>query len=676
MSFDTTPGRSRSTQQPVLPPDFIALATTVLGTIMVIATVTVLYFLREVFIPLALAILLSFVLAPAMRLLQRIHIPRGPAAVIVVLLAFGVISVLGTIMVTGVRDLAADLPRYQSVLRDKVQAVKGMTAGSKTLDQASSILQDLSKELQASNPERSKSAPAAPQGEPSIPATPEKPVPVIIRQQESGTLATITSLITPLISPLATMGVIIVFVIFMLVKRQDLRDRTIRLTGTRDLGRTTAAIDDAARRLSKFYVTQVLLNSSFGIAVGIGLWLIGVPNAPTWGILAAVLRFVPYVGALISAVLPMSLAAAIEPGWTKVIECAVMFGVIEVLVGQVIEPLLYGRSTGLSPVAVVVSATFWTWLWGPIGLVLATPLTMCLVVLGRHVERMRFLEIMFGNRPALSPPEIFYQRMLASDPAEAADHAGQFLKKRSLLTYYESVALHGLQLAQADIAAGLLDRDKTATLVASANEVLEDLATEDITLLSGGLRGVDNETAAALASNPEAEVPPLPHLTPEDAREGWEEGAVVCIAGASDLDFVVARILAQVLDRHGQPTQCLPASALRSADLFRLDLSRARWIALSYMGQTSPAHVRQTIKKLRRKAPNAAVAICAWSATADEAAGLGATVDASKILRSLHDAAKDALTAATGEGSIQAKAIGETIPAQDPQRASELQAAG
>ncbi len=676
MSFDPAPGQSRQTIQPALPADFIALATVVLGTIMMIATVTVLYFLREVLIPLALAILLSFVLAPAMRLLQKIRIPRAVAAVVVVLLAFGVISALGTVVATGVRDLAADLPKYQAVLHDKVQALKGMTAGSRTLGQASTILQDLSNELQASRPQNPPNvAPRTGNASDTAAQANEKPVPVIIQQQEPGVLSTLTTLIAPLLNPLAMLGVIVVFVIFMLVKRQDLRDRLIRLTGTRDLGRTTAAIDDGARRLSRFYVTQLLLNSAFGLAVAAGLWIIGVPSAPTWGILAGVLRFVPYVGAIISAVLPLSLAAAIEPGWVKVIECAIMFGVIEVLVGQVIEPLLYGHSTGLSPVAVVVAATFWTWLWGPIGLILATPLTMCLVVLGRHVERLRFLEVMLGNRPALTPPEIFYQRMLASDPAEAADHAEQFLKKRSLLTYYEGVALRGLRLAQADIDAGLLDREKTTTLVASANEVVEDLASEQMSLLSGGL-GVDAETADALESNGEVEVPPLPNLTTADTQGGWGEGAVVCIAGASDLDLVTARILAQVLDRHGLPAQTLPASALRSADFFRLDLSAARWIALSFMDTTSPAHLRQAIKKLRRKAPAAEIVVCVWDASAEQMRALAAA-DAGTVKTSLYEAAKAALTAAKGEGVAtgSAPALSEKT-AQSDRRDAPLQAAG
>lgn len=646
------------TATPVLPPDFVALATVVLTTIMVIATVSILYFVREVFIPLVLAILLSFVLAPAMRLLQRMRCPRVLAAVVIVLFAFGIISTLGTVLATGMRDLADNLPRYQTVLREKVHTLKGITAGSRTLDQAASILQDLSKELRSSAP--AVSAPEAPAAEPA-----QKPVPVVIRDADPGPLATLTTLITPLLNPLAMTGVIIVFVIFILVKREDLRDRLIRLTGTRDLGRTTAAINDAAHRLSRFYLTQLALNACFGLCIGLGLWFVGVPSPAIWGILAGVLRFVPYIGAIISAVLPLAVAAAVEPGWTMVIEAAIMFVVIETLVGQAIEPLVYGHSTGLSPVAVVVSATFWTWLWGPIGLVLATPLTMCLVVLGRHVERLRFLEVMFGDRPALSPPEIFYQRMLAADPAEAADHAEQFLKKRSLLTYYESVAMEGLRLAQSDIAAGLLSPDQITTIVGSANEVVEELETEEHGEPSGGLLALDAETQDAVDRSPEEDVPPLNILKPGDRRADWSDQAVVCIAGSGDLDEVAVRMIVHLLDRHGLPARALPASSLRSAELFQLDLSDARWICLSFMDATSDAHVRQAIRKVRRKAPGAAIVTAALRENAGpmriSTSDMQGVMHGVAVLHSLRDVTEAALDAATSADAAPAVAAAANV---------------
>lgn len=606
-----------------------------LGIILMVATVSILFFLREIFIPLALAILLSFVLAPAMRLLQRVRVPRAISAVIIVIAAFGVLSIIGTVMARGVGELTQDLPRYQAVLHDKITTLKGLTAGSRTLDQAADILRDLSKELQLGETSGLSASGQA-----------QRPVPVIVREPEPGAIATVSRLIAPLISPLAMTGVIIVFVIFILVRREDLRDRIIRLTGTRDLGRTTAAINDAGRRLSRFYLTQLALNSGFGFSVGLGLWAIGVPSPAIWGILATALRFVPYIGAFIAAVLPLALAAAIEPGWGKVIETAVMFAVIEALVGQVIEPLVYGRSTGLSPVAVVVATTFWTWLWGPIGLVLATPLTMCLVVLGRHVERLRFLEVLFGNRPALSPAEIFYQRMLAADPAEAADHAEQFLKKRTLLSYYETVAMEGLRLAQTDIGAGLLDEAQMATIAASASELVTDLDDDTGVRPAGGLARLDPETQAAVDASTDDPIV-LPVLRPEQLRADWNEDALVCIGGSSEIDEVAARIFAQILDHHGLPAKVLPASSLRSADLFRLDISSARWICVSFLDALSHAHVRHATRKLRRKAPQARIVIGAWSAVPEDVLALRGEVDGLAIFRTLQEAVEAAQTAAT-----------------------------
>ena len=218
-----------------------------------------------------------------------------------------------------------------------------------------------------------------------------------MRQPDPGALQTLVALITPLIFPLTTTGVVFIFVVFILLQREDLRNRLVRLAGPQDLQRTTAAFDDAGTRLSRLFLTQLALNAAFGLVIGIGLSIIGVPSAPLWGMLAMILRFVPYVGALISAVFPLLLAAAVDPGWTMVLWTAALFIVIEPLVGHVIEPMLYGHSSGLSPVAVITAATFWTWLWGPIGLILATPLTICLVVLGRHIDRLKFLEVMLGR---------------------------------------------------------------------------------------------------------------------------------------------------------------------------------------------------------------------------------------------------------------------------------------
>src|SRR3954463_6417993 len=376
------------------PEELVPLLSGTSSAILACIIVATLYFGREIFVPIALAILLSFVLAPLVGLLQHLRVPRGVAVVSVVVAAFALIFAMGSLLATQLTQLAGDLPRYQSTITEKIQSFRETTASRGTLERASGMLKDLGKELDKPNdgfrPTSGSIAAAKPTG-------PLSPVPVEVRQPDPGALESLRSLISPLLHPLATTGIIVIFVIFILLQREDLRNRLIRLAGSRDLQRTTAALDDAAARLSRLFLIQLLLNGSFGLVIGIGLWLIGIPSPILWGILAAVLRFVPYIGAAIAAAFPLALAVAVDPSWSMLLWTLALFLVVEPLVGHVVEPMVYGHSTGLSPVAVVASATFWTALWGPIGLVLATPLTVCLVVLGRHVERLEFLDIMFGD---------------------------------------------------------------------------------------------------------------------------------------------------------------------------------------------------------------------------------------------------------------------------------------
>ena len=240
-------------------------------------------------------------------------------------------------------------------------------------------------------------------------------VPVEVHEPSGSPLQTLSHLISPLLSPLATTGLIVVFVIFILIQREDLRNRMIRIAGSTDIPHTTAAIDDAAHRLSHLFLAQLMINAGFATLIGLGLWWIGIPNAFLWGVLAGILRFVPYLGAILGLVFPLAIALSVDPGWSMVLWTVGLFVVLEALTGQIIEPIFEGHSTGLSPVAVVLSATFWAWLWGPVGLVIATPLTVILVVLGRHIEAFKFIEILLGDEPALSESENFYQRGARSD---------------------------------------------------------------------------------------------------------------------------------------------------------------------------------------------------------------------------------------------------------------------
>jgi predicted PurR-regulated permease PerM len=591
----------------------------------------VLYFGREIVIPIALAILLSFVLAPLVGLLQRMRIPRGLAVVSVVIIAFALIFAMGSLLATQLTQLAGDLPRYQSTISEKIQLFRETTAGRGTLERASGMLKDLSKEL-----DKPKEAASAPGVGASLKApVPPVPVPVEVRQPEPGALESLQSLITPLLHPLATTGIIIIFVIFILLQREDLRNRLIRLAGSHDLQRTTAALDDAASRLSRLFLIQLLLNGSFGVIIGTGLWLIGVPSAILWGILAAVLRFVPYIGAAIAAAFPLALAVAVDPTWSMLLWTLALFVVVEPIVGHVIEPMLYGHSTGLSPVAVVASATFWTGLWGPIGLVLATPLTVCLVVLGRHVDRLEFLDVMFGDRPALSPPEIFYQRMLAGDPTEASEKAEEFLKERSLSSYYDQVALKGLQMAQADAERGALDHERLTKIRDAVSEFANNISDQDDRPLQKVSSTTDIEASSAVATVAEDAYENLPLLSKEELPPEWQgEHPVLCVAGRSLIDEAAAIMLGQLSTAHGLSARVEAAEALSTTNIFRLDTTGIAIVCLVYMDASSPAHMRYAVRRLRRKLPKATIILGCWVKDMDPA-----------VLEKLRDGAKADLAA-------------------------------
>ena len=409
-----------------------------------------LYLGSEMMIPIILAVLLSFLLAPVANFLRRLHLGRVPSALLAVVLALGIILAFGTVIGTQLAELAQE----GTALRQLGRAKGTETLQSHTLGHITTIIRRLGHELDranvSGNPSSAAATPTASTGDE------QKSIPVEVHEPQPSAVQLAQRIVAPIVAPLATTAIVFIVAIFILLQREDLRDRLIRLFGSSDLHRTTVAMNDAARRLSNYFLTQFAINAMFGLIIGTGLFFIGVPSPLLWGVLAMLLRFVPYIGAPLAALLPITLAAAVDPGWSMVVWTAALYAVVEAIMGQAVEPLLYGRSTGLSPFSVVVAATFWTWLWGPIGLILSTPLTLCLVVLGRHVERLEFLDIILGDRPPLTPVESFYQRILAGDPDEARAQAELLLKEHSLSSYYDQVALKGLQLAAADAARGVL----------------------------------------------------------------------------------------------------------------------------------------------------------------------------------------------------------------------------
>ena len=578
-----------------IPVSGATLTSVLLGVIVVAA----LYFGRDVLVPIALAVLLSFVLSPLVGLLKRWYVPRGIAVAIVVLAAFAAIFGLGALMVSQVNQLATELPGYQSTLREKIQSLRGATAGVGTLERASEVLQDLSREID--KPKAGASTPLLRDKK-----GPDAPIAVEVKQPDPGSLQTVAALISPLIHPLTTTGIVVIFVIFILGQQQDLRNRLIRLAGAQDLQRTTAAIDEAGERLSRLFLTQLGFNAVFGVVIGIGLTLIGVPSAPLWGMLATILRFVPYIGAPISAIFPLVLAAAVVPGWTMVLWTAALFLVVEPIAGHLIEPLVYGRSSGLSPVAVIVSATFWTWLWGPIGLVLSTPLTICMVVLGRHVDRLKFLDVMFGDEPPLTPAETIYQRMLARDPVEAAEQAQTFLREKPLVAYYDEILLEGLRLAQADAERGLLDNERMEHVRDAVVEIVEDLGPHQ-----------DKIDAVLKDATENAGPSPLAQLDKTEARGDvldlpahWRDGKpVVCIPGVGLLDEAAARMLAHLVEREGIGARAEPADALSMSRISAWDATGVALVCLCYVEDATPAQIRYAVRRIRRKAPDVTILV-------------------------------------------------------------------
>ena len=590
--------------------------------------ITGLYVGREIFVPIALAILLSFVLTPLVERLESWRVPRSAAVPIVVVAAFLAIFALGSVIASQVTQLAEALPGYQQTMQKKISSLRSVTTAG-PLERAAGVLQDLGKEL--NRPETD----GVETPRPVPPPDQTRPIPVEVRTPPPTALENIASLISPLLHPLATVGVVVIFVVFILFQREDLRNRLIKLAGANDLQAATSAISDATGRLSRLFLSQLGLNTAFGIVLGLGLSIIGVPSAILWGILAGIMRFVPYIGAFVAAFFPLTLAIAVDPGWSMLVWTVGLIIITDVLVGHVIEPLLFGRSSGLSPFAVVVSATFWTALWGPIGLVLATPMTVCLVVLGHHVESMKFFDILLGDRPALSPPEIFYQRMLANDPGEAVEKAEEYLKERTLSEYYEEVALKGLKLAQNDLKRDRLPVARLAEIRDSVVELIEDLADERDDARNGNTS--DAETEAAIEAS--VPMPELPFVIREGLPAAWQaEHPVLCVAERTDLDEAAARILTQILSKHGLGARVAKKEDIASSGIFRLDGEGVALVCISVLDDGSPSYTRHLVRKLRRKMPEARILVCCWMA--ENSAITKETVQADAIVTSLSAAAK------------------------------------
>jgi predicted PurR-regulated permease PerM len=600
-----------------------------------IVVVAGLYFGRQILVPLAIATLLSFALVAPVRWLRRLHLPRLPAVLAVVTLAFLVIFAFGWIVTWQITDLASRLPRYQQNIEAKIDAFQESPPGGRLTERLSEMLRDIGRKIEENGEETTVEMPAG-----TGIADPEEapqPAVVVIDEPDLTPMQMVQTIVGPLIGPLATAGIVIVFVIFMLLKREDLRDRLIRLAGARDLPRTTQALDDAAQRVGHYLLMQLVVNVTYGIPIGVGLWLIGVPNPILWGMLAFVLRFVPYIGPIIAAAFPLALAVAVDPTWTTLLWTAALFIVIEIVSNNAIEPWVYGVSTGLSPVAIIAAAIFWTWLWGPIGLLLSTPLTVCLVVLGRHVPQLAFLDILLGSDPVLTPTETLYQRLLGGDPDEATMRAEELLREQSLASYYDDVAIPALALAERDRVRGALDEEGVARTTESALLLVDNLAEFEESLPAG-----EESTSEEEEAGEELQAPDPPDQTaPPIATPA--EPPVLCVGARGPLDEVAIAMLGQLLERQGIAVRTLSPASLHAARLREIDLDGISVVVLSYVNADSLAHARFLIRRLRRRLPHAKFIVGFWTLTPEDMARRdpAAATGADRVAAALSDAVND-----------------------------------
>jgi predicted PurR-regulated permease PerM len=573
----STPASAGAAVTPTSPTAMVAVLVVVVGA---------LYLGSEILIPLALAILLSFTLAPIVIRLRRWGLGRIPSVLAVVMLLFIALIGVGSVVATQLADLATNLPTYEWNLRTKIRELRIAVPSGGIVERTSDMLQDLRKELQdVTKPPPGEGAgdQAAATGE----GEPVKPVLVQVQSPPPTPLETLREVGGPLIAPIATAGLVVVLVIFMLLQREDLRDRILRLVGGREVARATEAMDDAAQRISRYLLMQLIINVLYGIPVGIGLYFIGVPNPILWGCLATVLRFIPYLGPVLGALLPIAVSFAVAPGWTLPLLTVALFVALELFTNNVLEPWLYGSSTGLSPVAILVAAVFWTMLWGPLGLLMSTPLTVCLVVLGRYVPQLGFFDVLLGDEPALTPELRFYQRLLARDPDEATELAEEYLEDGSLDKLYDSIILPALGYAEQDRLRGSLDRATVQEIAEDTVGVIDELA-EEQDLLSDGHAG---ETAGGVTA----------------------PAAILCIGARNGLDEAAAAMLTHLLARRGART--VPRAAISGRNLARLETEGIALICLSYVNPGATQHAQRTLRRLRQHfGPEVRIMVGMWTA--------------------------------------------------------------
>ncbi|HQU41881.1 MAG TPA: AI-2E family transporter [Pirellulales bacterium] len=555
------------------PSDQFVKSALLLGAVAVV--VAALYLAKGVLVPLTLAVLLSFLFSPLCNWLERRRLGRIWAVLVTAMLGSAVLGFAAWMAVIQMTALAPKMPEYQQNLQARLHAVNEyfVAALSKLTTTAEDVGEDLPQTEQADGPRGTDAHPYSVR----VLSSPASPLQVL-----GGTFGT-------LLEWLGSAGIVIILVVFFLVRREDLRDRFIRLVGTGQVTVTTQMLADAATRVSRFLSVLFVLNATFGVAVGIGLYLLGVPNAILWGILAATLRFVPYIGQWIAAAPPICLAMAISPGWLMPLLTFGLFLVLGIFWGSVLEPWLYGKGTGVSAVAVLVAAVFWTWLWGIVGLLLATPLTVCLLVIGKHVPRLSFLHVLLGNEPVFEPTRRVYQRLLAGDQEEAAELFEDEIQSRPLVEVYDTLLIPALALAETDWHRGELDDGRHNFALQSLKEMIHDSGEGRQELHAND--GIDNGNS------------PRP--------------CILCLPARDEADEIAGMMLAQLL----ATGECLVQSVSYTVSAGELvDLVERRKPDVVCISATPPAavmHARHLCNQVRGRFPDVPVVVGLWNAQGD-----------------------------------------------------------
>lgn len=561
-----------------------------LGLVAAVVVIATLYLARVVFVPLALALLFSLVVSRPVAFLEKIRVPRAIAIFVVVVTLVGLMGLIGWKTSQQFVDLTAELPAYKKTLEEKIRALKGPS--SLSLNKASDTVKELSKEINAVTPGAPPAA-SDPKKASSPGSSASRPMAVEV-VPPANPLATLESLL----GPLGTAGVVILFAVFILAGREDLRDRLIRLVGGGGrLNIMTQALEEAAQRINRYLFLQLLVNSGYGLVIFAGLHFIGIPNAALWGVAAAVLRFLPYVGSPLAALMPILLALAVFPGWQHALMTAGLFLALEVTVANIIEPLLYGAHLGLSPLAILVAAVFWTLIWGFPGLVLSTPLTVCLVVMGRYIPSLEFLNVLLGDEPVLSPPSQYYQRLLGTDQNEAKRVLEEQLKDKTLEEVYGSVLIPALGLAEQDRHSNELNEETQNFIYQSTREIVEELAEADAAQKSEGTAEDSSEISRS---------------------ERDETGSVdiVCIPARDEADDVVAMMLAQLLERKGRRAQSIPIGTTAKM-LSQVAELNPGVVCISALPPLAMQHTRALYAKVCTQSPDLFIAVCLWQFEGD-----------------------------------------------------------